>query len=286
MPNIDSINKNIESDTIIEINKNAWSFEHDELLSKWGDKAACYAWMHDATQRKFSRINMILGLPVIIFSAISGTANFGISTIFPSGFEYGNAIIGTLSLITAVISTISNFLGYVQSEEAHRISGVQWAKFRRTIELELSINPSERKNVSEFIKYSKSELDRLMDHNPTIPEDIINKFINTFKKVKNVRMPEICNKLEPTTLYSELYNSRINNSKVEELFKSETNTSDQLSKTAVAESATLSTISVKLDPSNKNDNIELINYSNSLDKPKKLINSKYPSALHSIINKK
>ena len=25
---------------------NGWSFEHDELLSNWGDKAACYTWMH------------------------------------------------------------------------------------------------------------------------------------------------------------------------------------------------------------------------------------------------
>jgi hypothetical protein len=167
--------------------------------------------MHDVTQRKFSRINMFLGVPVIILSTISGTANFGISTIFPAGFSYGNAVIGTLSLITGVISTISNFLGYAQSEEAHRISAIQWAKFKRNIETELSLNPSERQNPSDFIKHNKAELDRLMEQSPIIPQDIINRFIKTFRKIKNVKMPEICNKLEPTIIYAELYDIKKTN---------------------------------------------------------------------------
>ena len=192
----------IEDDSKKIIN---WSFEHDKLLSNWSDHAACYTWMHDITQRKFSRINMFLGVPVIILSTVSGTANFGISTIFPSGFNYGNAIIGTLSLITGVISTVANFLGYAQAEEAHRISAIQWSKFKRTIETELSLKPDERQSPNEFIKHARAELDRLMEQSPIIPQDIINKFIKTFRKVKNVKMPEICNKLEPTTIYSELF---------------------------------------------------------------------------------
>jgi hypothetical protein len=274
-------NKNAESDTIIDINSK-WSFEHEHLLSKWGDKATCYVWMHNATQRKFARINMILGLPVIIFSTMSGTANFGISTIFPTGFLYGNAIIGTLSLITAVISTVANFLGYVQSEESHRIASIHWSKFKRTVELELSIHPKERKNVNEFIKYSKAELDRLMEQSPIIPQDIINKFILTFKKIKNVKMPEICNKLDPITLYSDLYNSKIN-SKIDELLSSDQNiTSGSSPVSTKSISKSLPTITVKLDQDtleDKND-IELVNYTNTIDKPKiKVIKSKYPSAL-------
>ena len=227
-------NKNKFSDTNnkdspTDINPNTvWSFEHDELLSSWSDKAACYTWMHDATQRKFRKINMRLGIPVIVLSTISGTANFGISTIFPVGFNYGNAVIGTLSLITGVISTISNFLGYAQSEEAHRIACVQWSKFKRTLETELSLHPNERKNPSEFIKYAKAELDRLMEQSPTIPQDIIDNFLKTFRKLKGVKMPEICNKLEHTTIYEQLYNNRNNNidNKINSLLSSSTDTKD------------------------------------------------------------
>ncbi len=199
---------NVE-ETVIGINDNnndpkevyEWSYEHDELLANWSDKAKCYTLMHDSTQRKFSSINMKLGIPVIVLSTVSGTANFGISTIFPAGFNYGNAVIGTLSLITGVISTISNFLGYAQSEEAHRIASIQWAKFQRTIETELSLNPRERKNPTEFIKYCKAELDRLMEQSPIIPQDIIAKFIRTFEKINNVSMPDICNRLDKTNIY-------------------------------------------------------------------------------------
>jgi hypothetical protein len=178
-----------------------WSYEHDELLAIWGDKAGCYTWMHDATQRKFKSINMRLGIPVIVLSTISGTANFGISTIFPPGFTYGNAVIGCLSLITGVISTVSNFLGYAQSEEAHRIASIQWAKFRRSVETELALSPLERTDALEFIKQHKSELDRLMEQNPVIPQDVIDNFKKVFKKNTTVAMPEICNKLDHTVIY-------------------------------------------------------------------------------------
>jgi len=180
---------------------NGWSYEHDELLSIWCDKAGCYTWMHDATQRKFRSINMKLGIPVIVLSTISGTANFGISTIFPSGFGYGNAVIGSLSLITGVISTISNFLGYAQSEEAHRIASIQWAKFRRTLETELALNPIERTDAIEFVKHCKAELDRLMEQNPVIPKDIIERFKKVFRKNNTISMPEICNKLDHTRIF-------------------------------------------------------------------------------------
>jgi hypothetical protein len=51
--------------------------------------------------------------------------------------------------------------------------------------------------------------------------------------VKDVKMPEICNKLEPTTIYSELYNARTNNvdNKIDALIsatkQSEINTADK-----------------------------------------------------------
>jgi len=202
-------NDNIDiPDTVIKIDENpilkpnnGWSYEHDELLSVWCDKAGCYTWMHDATQRKFKSINMKLGIPIIVLSTISGTANFGISTIFPPGFNYGNAVIGTLSLITGVLSTVSNFLGYAQSEEAHRIASIQWAKFRRSIETELALNPMERTDASEFIKHSRNELDRLMEQNPIIPQEIIDRFKRTFRKNVDVKMPEICNKLDHTRVF-------------------------------------------------------------------------------------
>jgi hypothetical protein len=279
-------NKNTESNINEQIvnpkdPNNGWSFEHDELLSNWGDKAACYTWMHDATQRKFARINMSLGIPVIVLSTISGTANFGISTIFPAGFNYGNAVIGVLSLITGVISTISNFLGYAQSEEAHRIAGIQWSKFKRTIETELSINPTERKNSNEFIKYCKAELDRLMEQSPIIPQVIIDRFIKTFRKVKDVKMPEICNKLEPTTLYSELYNARNNNvdSKINALLsatKSETNTTDKNIMNAVNNKLNNLISSPEPTPVVKDDNITLVIASEDQHKEDEQLNIHIP----------
>ena len=34
---------------------NGWTPELDDLMAEWADKAACYRWMHERTEKIFSR---------------------------------------------------------------------------------------------------------------------------------------------------------------------------------------------------------------------------------------
>ena len=41
-----------------------WGIEEEKLLAKWADKASCYRWLHDGAEQKYSRLNMMLTIPL------------------------------------------------------------------------------------------------------------------------------------------------------------------------------------------------------------------------------
>lgn len=181
--------------------KNTWSRDQEELLAEWSDKAACYRWLHDRTEKRFSWYNAVFTIPVIILSTLTGTANFGMDSIFPPEFAgYAQLGIGGVSLITGMISTVANFLRYAQGMEAHRVSGVSWGKLQRKIAVELALSPTQRVDSMDFLKLCRAELDRLIEQSPPIPDDVIQAFLKTFPD-KNLRKPEICNQIEHTHIY-------------------------------------------------------------------------------------
>ena len=164
-------------------NKNGlvWGNSEEDLLAKWADKATCYRWMHDNAQKKFYTANMRLTLPVIVLSTLTGTANFGMGSIFPPNLQgIAQLGIGAVSLITGIISTIGNFLEYAQNMEAHRGASVSWGKLHRKISVELSLPRIQREPCAEFLIVCRSELDRLIEQSPAIPDNIIIAFKREF----------------------------------------------------------------------------------------------------------
>lgn len=197
--NFNTLNNSIISNTI---NVNPWSMEHEQLLAEWSDSAACFSFVHAECQQKCRRRNICMSLPVIILSTFSGTANFGMGSIFPEGFTKANLIIGSFSLIVSLISAISNFLRYAENSEAHKIASVQWAKFQRNITTEISLSPPERTPASEFISLSRKELDRLMEQSPIVDDNIIKRFNKKYPDKKiDFKKPIIFGSIEHTRVY-------------------------------------------------------------------------------------
>ena len=134
---------------------NGWTPELDDLMAEWADKAACYRWMHERTEKIFSRNDRMITIPVIILSTLTGTANFGLTSIFgdnKSAASLATLAIGGVSIIAGIITTLGNFLRYAQGSEAHRVSSISWGKFNRLICVELRLNPNERMDSMSFLK--------------------------------------------------------------------------------------------------------------------------------------
>jgi hypothetical protein len=181
--------------------KNKWTRDQEELLAKWADKALCYRWLHDLSERKYNNLNNRVQIPVIVLSTLTGAVNVGINSIFPPNLAvYGSFGLGAISISTGILTTIGNFLRFAQNMEGHRVASLQWSKFHRNISAELAIHPDQRVDSVEFFTIKRAELDRLVESAPQIPTDVIEKFEQRFRDV-DIDKPEICDILEPTYIY-------------------------------------------------------------------------------------
>lgn len=181
--------------------KTVWGNSEEDLLAKWADKATCYRWMHEKAQKKFYSSNLYVTLPVIVLSTLTGTANFGMGSIFPENLQgVAQLGIGGVSLITGIISTIANFLEYAQKMEAHRGASISWGKLHRKIAVELSLPRSQREPCMEFLIVSRSELDRLIEQSPAVPDDIISEFKREFPD-SELAKPIKWNDMEKTLIH-------------------------------------------------------------------------------------
>ena len=181
-----------------------WQSEHENILADWADKAMCFRWLHNRSNQKFNKLNTIFTIPVIILSTLTGTANFAQDRVpvdYRAMFVMG---VGSLNLIAGIISTIQQFLKISELNEAHRVASIAWDKFYRNIKIELAKSPRERIPVTQMMKLTKEEFDRLMETCPQIPQKIVLLFKQTFKTSQEfalIHKPEICDELVPTEKY-------------------------------------------------------------------------------------
>ena len=182
---------------------NGWSADLEHLVADWADKGQCYRWMHDKTSRKQAAYNQCMMIPVIVLSTLTGTANFGLDSLFsdPGHKKIASLSIGGFGILTGVISTLANFMRYAQGSEAHSVAAISWAKFSRHTSIELALHPNDRIEAFAFLKMFRIELDRLIEQSPPIPEDIIRSFKQEFRNNSEVKRPEITGYMEHTPVF-------------------------------------------------------------------------------------
>jgi hypothetical protein len=190
--------------------QNGWTREIEKLMAEWADKAICYRWMHEKTERIYKSKDYAYMFPVIILSTVTGAANFALDSYITDPDDKKNAqlALGTLSIVTGIISTIANRLGYASGSEAHKGAAVMWGKFQRLIAIELSLHPNERTDCMHFLKTCRTELDRLIEQSPTIPDAVIQACKKEFAHYPKVRKPEIVGDIDTTNIFVDT-NSRL-----------------------------------------------------------------------------
>ena len=217
---------NLNGDEKITNNTNSfceWTCEHEQILIEWADKAMCYRWLHSKANAMYSSLNAWYTIPVIIISTLTGTANFAQERVPLAYQNYFVMIVGGFNILAGIISTIQQFLKITQLNEAHRVSGIAWDKFYRSVKIELAKHPDERMPVLQMIKMCKEEFDRLMETSPVIPDKIVKTFKISFNDTLNfdkIVKPEICDVLISTDTYrNPWYNSENQEKIIQETLK-------------------------------------------------------------------
>ena len=146
-----------------------WSAENELILAEWGDVAKCYEWMHAEAHRKYAKIHTCMSIPVIVLSTFSGTASFAQSSL-PSGLRaYAPMVIGSVSILIGILSTLQQYLKVAELKEGYRVSAMAWGKFARNAELELSKKAAERADADVFFKIFREKFDRLTEASALVP---------------------------------------------------------------------------------------------------------------------
>ena len=138
-------------------------------------------------------------LPVIIFSALSGSGNF-ISTYFPDYTDQIVLTIGFVSIIISIVSSLAQYLKLSELAEGNRLSYLSWEKFFINIKFQLRRKREKRDNIKEFLNQIIPEYQRLKEISPEIPSLIVDQ-LKKKKGYSRMKIPTAFNGFHPFTPY-------------------------------------------------------------------------------------
>lgn len=206
-----------EQTTLASLDNVPWKDHHEKLFLEWGDKAACYKWLHTKSYKIYTRKYQWYTIPVIIMSTLTGTANFAQDRVPIDYRAYAQMTIGGINLIAGIITTISQFLKVNELMESYRASSILWGRFYRIIKVELGKDRKDRTPVLQFLRKCQEQYDNLMETSPSIDDEVIEMFMKTFTSAKpdviatkkaeiyknftELNKPDICNELVPTSKF-------------------------------------------------------------------------------------
>ena len=178
-----------------------WCPKQEKLLIGWAEKAAGYRWLHNYSRMFYKKQNDWLSYPCIIISSITGVGGFAVlspndQTMSDSKKQQIIAVqyfFAFLNVLAGILTSVSKFNNSTKMMETHSAMCVQWSKFYRNIEMELSLETEHRGEVNEFVSKCRQEYDRLLDDSPDIPSNSIDAFNMTFPDKEN--KPDVCNGL-------------------------------------------------------------------------------------------
>ena len=168
-----------------------WHPQQAKLLKSWAEIASSYRWMHNQAYMIYKKKNLWFMLPLIVMSTVTGTANFAQATFPETIRPYIPQMIGAINLVSAILTTIYQFLKISEFMESHRISSINYGKLARTITIELNLPVKDRNSGgAECVKVSRNEIDRLIEQSPAIPKNVLYSYERHFAG-KGLSEPEI-----------------------------------------------------------------------------------------------
>jgi hypothetical protein len=181
----------------------SWNSQLERVISDEGERCLCFSWLHSKSEKRFSKLNTYISIPVIVLSTIAGSASIGSKSLF-NGSEAGNICIGLVSLSVGVMNTVSSFFSWAKRSESHRIAAITYQKIYRFILIELALPRKERMAARDMLKIVRDQCDRMQETSPQIPEFVIQEFKDKFAKTTpDLKKPEITNGLDPIIIYNE-----------------------------------------------------------------------------------
>lgn len=181
-----------------------WNDRLEQFFAGTGEKAHALSWIHKKSEERYNRLKNFIDLPVIVGSGVIAFLNAGSSSLFDDP-KISSIALGVGSLLVGIANTMGTYFGWSKRAEGHRIAHLQYAKFYRFLNVQMSIPRCDRMTPSELLKYTKDHYDRMAETSPALPAEVIATFQKRFDKPEYAKLskPEEANGLEHIDVYVE-----------------------------------------------------------------------------------
>ena len=163
-----------------------WDNSVEKLLQKYCDESKIREALHRKAYYRYKSLTTWFQLPVIILSAIAGSATF-LSKGYPLAEEYITNSTAGISILVSIISAVQSYLQLGETKSKHETAEIAWQNFYNGIKHELNLRRDLRQDPAEYIKVIKADYDRLFEISPICNKSLITKIR---KKVQANASPE------------------------------------------------------------------------------------------------
>lgn len=148
-----------------DIKPTEWDDSFETICGNLVDEAQINTFLHLKSHRYYSKWSRIFQIPIILLSALVGSANFASDNF---GKEKENVIlaVGGVSILISIISSIAQYLRLAELKESHRISSFHWEKFFNKLKVQLMLKKDSRRRLPDFYDDMMTEYHRLKEISP------------------------------------------------------------------------------------------------------------------------
>ncbi|MFL6207532.1 MAG: SLATT domain-containing protein [Pyrinomonadaceae bacterium] len=165
--------------------------EAKDLLDDWLFRIRKAQLAHIKTAVYFERVNLWLGVPVVILTTLVGTSVF--ATLQKETATSIKIAVGIASVLAAIMAGLQTFLRYSERAERHRVSGGKYGTLRREVEQRLAFPLSNSDELNNYIDLLRQRWDKLSEDCPTAPDRIWDRAGSQIRAIKSGRSSEVNN---------------------------------------------------------------------------------------------
>lgn len=169
-----------------------------KILKTWELETNANHLLHEKSTEYYSRLNFYFMIPIIILSSSTGTLgllNVGESQLMNvNGVNIISIFIGIFGFVTAILTTIHNFLNIQKLQANHNNHAVEYSKISKEIKMHIYLSDTDVKiysNIAEYIKQCKQKIDKLIESAPTIPSHVESSLDLKLKEIRDSHSGEI-----------------------------------------------------------------------------------------------
>jgi hypothetical protein len=145
------------------------------LLQQWGDFARQQGILHNKSRIYYKLLDFGMMIPSLIFASVSGVSMISVSNNEKCNTDTSWFIVamGVSSLISSALVAIHRYTCVADLQRRHDTYADSFTSFANEIDMQLSIGLDEQgkvfTNIYELIKFTKRNLDLMIDKAPGLP---------------------------------------------------------------------------------------------------------------------